>query len=730
MSTSNLANPVAFDASRRDFLKSAAVAAGAFILGTYVAFPEITSAQGGAAQAPYDPNFFLKIGADSSVTVLSKHFEMGQGVTTGLATMVAEELGADWSTVRFEFATNDAKLYNNLLFGPLMGTGGSSSMAEAWEQMRKVGAAARMMFIAAAAEKWNVPGGEIVVEKSVVVHSRSGRKAHFGELAADAMHMPVPKDVTLKPAKDWNLIGTKLPRLDTPGKTTGKAIFALDITRPGMLTAVLKRPDRFGAKVASFDATEAKKIDGVVDVVEVPAGVAVLAKDTWSAIRGRDALRVTWDNSGAEKRSSAEMLESYRQMMKQPGIPAEGRGDAAAGMTRAAKTVEAEYTFPFLAHAPMEPMNGVIELHSDGAEIWSGSQLQTLDQMVAAQVLGMKPEQIKINTLLGGGSFGRRASTTADWTAEMAQVVKAIGGRAPVHVVWTREDDIKGGFYRPMVLHRVKAGIDASGQISGWQHTVVSKSIFKGTGLEAMAMKGGVDNSTIEGIVDTPYTIANLAVDVHNVETPVTVLWFRSVGNTHTAYVMETMIDELAHLAGKDPVAYRIGLLTQQPRYAEVVRLAAEKGGWEQPVGDGRGRGFAFHHSFNTSVAMVADVSTNAAKLKVERIVAAVDCGVAIDPDVVTAQIEGAIGFALAIVLRNRVTFKDGMVEQSNFDDYEPTRMREMPKVEVHIVKSTERPTGIGEPGVPPLAPAIANAIAATTGKRLRSLPLDLSTLA
>ena len=730
MSTSNLANPVAFDASRRDFLKSAAVAAGAFILGTYVAFPEITSAQGGAAQAPYDPNFFLKIGADSSVTVLSKHFEMGQGVTTGLATMVAEELGADWSTVRFEFATNDAKLYNNLLFGPLMGTGGSSSMAEAWEQMRKVGAAARMMFIAAAAEKWNVPGGEIVVEKSVVVHSRSGRKAHFGELAADAMHMPVPKDVTLKPAKDWNLIGTKLPRLDTPGKTTGKAIFALDITRPGMLTAVLKRPDRFGAKVASFDATEAKKIDGVVDVVEVPAGVAVLAKDTWSAIRGRDALRVTWDNSGAEKRSSAEMLESYRQMMKQPGIPAEGRGDAAAGMTRAAKTVEAEYTFPFLAHAPMEPMNGVIELHSDGAEIWSGSQLQTLDQMVAAQVLGMKPEQIKINTLLGGGSFGRRASTTADWTAEMAQVVKAIGGRAPVHVVWTREDDIKGGFYRPMVLHRVKAGIDASGQISGWQHTVVSKSIFKGTGLEAMAMKGGVDNSTIEGIVDTPYTIANLAVDVHNVETPVTVLWFRSVGNTHTAYVMETMIDELAHLAGKDPVAYRIGLLTQQPRYAEVVRLAAEKGGWEQPVGDGRGRGFAFHHSFNTSVAMVADVSTNAAKLKVERIVAAVDCGVAIDPDVVTAQIEGAIGFALAIVLRNRVTFKDGMVEQSNFDDYEPTRMREMPTVEVHIVKSTERPTGIGEPGVPPLAPAIANAIAATTGKRLRSLPLDLSTLA
>jgi isoquinoline 1-oxidoreductase beta subunit len=727
----NPASPAAFDTSRRDFLKSAAVAAGAFILGTYVAFPEITSAQGGAPQGPYDPNLFLKIGADNTVTVLSKHFEMGQGVTTGLATMVAEELGADWSTVRFEFAAADAKVYNNLLFGPLMGTGGSSSMAEAWEQMRKVGAAARMMFIAAAAEKWSVPGEEIRVEKSVVVHSRSGHKVNLGELAADAMHMPVPKDVTLKPAKDWNLIGTKLPRLDSQGKTTGKAIFALDMTRPGMLTAVLKRPDRFGAKVASFDATETKKVDGVVDVVEVPAGVAVLAKDTWSAIRGREVLKVTWDNSSAEKRSTAEMLAAYREMMKQPGVSAEGRGDAAAGMTRAVKTVEAEYVFPFLAHAPMEPLNGTIELHSDGAEIWSGSQLQTLDQIVAAQVLGMKPEQVKLNTLLGGGSFGRRASTTADWTAEMAEVVKAIGGRAPVHVVWTREDDIRGGYYRPMVVHRVKAGIDASGQISGWQHTVVSKSILKGTVLEAMTVKNGVDHSTIEGTADTPYGIANLAVDVHNVETPITVLWFRSVGNTHSAYVMETMVDELAHLAGKDPVAYRIGMLAKEPRHAEVVRLAAEKSGWGEPVSDGRGRGFAFHYSFNTSVAMVADVSIKAATLKVERIVAAVDCGVAIDPDVVTAQIEGAIGFALSIALRNQLTFKDGLVEQSNFDDYEPTRMREMPKVKVHIVKSTERPTGIGEPGVPPLAPSIANAIAAaTSGKRLRALPFDLSTLA
>ena len=730
MSTSNPANPATFDASRRDFLKSAAAAAGVFLLGAHVAFPEAAGAQNGFPQGPYDPNFFLKIDSDNFVTILSKHFEMGQGATTGLATMVAEELDADWSKMRFDFAPADTKLYNNLLFGPLMGTGGSSSMAESWEQMRKVGAAARMMFIAAAAEKWSVPGGEIKVEKSVVIHSRSGHKATFGELAAEAMHQPVPKDVTLKPAEDWSLIGTKVPRLDSAGKTTGKATFALDITRPGMLTVVIRRPDRFGATVASFDATEARKVDGVVDVVQIPAGVAVLAKDTWSAIRGRDALKVTFDNSKAEMRSTPEMLDSYRQMASQPGLKAETRGDAAAGLVSAAKTVDAEYTFPYLAHAPMEPMNGVIELRGDGAEIWSGSQLQTLDQMVAAQVLGLKPEQVKINTLLGGGSFGRRASTTADWTAEMAQVVKAINGRASVHLVWTREDDIKGGFYRPMVLHRVKAGIDANGQIAGWQHTIVSKSIFKGTGFEAMAMKGGVDNSMVEGVADTPYAIGNFAVDIHYAETPVTVLWFRSVGNTHTAYVMETMIEELARIGGKDPVAYRLDLLGKQPRFAQVVRLAAEKSGWGQPVAGVQGRGFAFHHSFNTSVAMVADVSLKAAKLKVERIVAAVDCGVAIDPDVVTAQIEGAIGFALAIALRNQVTFKDGLVEQSNFDDYEPARMREMPRVEVHIVKSTERPTGIGEPGVPPVAPAIANAIAAATGKPLRSLPFDLTSLA
>jgi isoquinoline 1-oxidoreductase subunit beta len=375
----------------------------------------------------------------------------------------------------------------------------------------------------------------------------------------------------------------------------------------------------------------------------------------------------------------------------------------------------------------MEPLNCAIEVRGNGAEIWSGCQLQTVDQLVAAHVLGMKPEQIKINTLLGGGSFGRRASPIGDWTAELAAVTKAINNRAPVRVVWTREDDIKGGFYRPMVLHRVKAGVDRSGRIAGWQHKVVSQSIFSGTPLEQMFVTGGLDASTVEGVADTPYAIADFTVAAYNAKSTLPVLWWRSVGHSHSAYVMEMVIDELARLAGKDPVAFRARLLAGEPRGAVVLRLAAEKAGWNRGLPKGRGRGVAYHRSFNTSVAMVAEISIGSGALKIDRIVTAVDCGVAINPDIVTAQIEGAIGFALSAVLRNQVTLKNGMVEQSNFDDYEPTRIREMPKVEVHIVQSTAAPSGIGEPGVPPVAPAIGNAVFAATGRRLWSLPFNVA---
>ena len=726
MDTSNFRNAYATNPSRREFLKGAAAAAGVFILGVYVPFMKRVFAQDVAPQGIYDPNVFLKIGADNTVTLISKHFEMGQGVTIGMATLVAEELEADWSMMRFEFAPNDAKLYNNLLFGPVMATGNTTSMVESWEQMRKVGAAARLMFVSAAAAKWKVPAVDIKVEKGVISHAGSGHRATFGELAGDAMRVPVPTQVMLKSPKDWKLIGTRLPRLDSVGKTRGSAVFALDIRRPGMLTAVIKRPDHFGATLVSFDATEAKKVDGVVDVVQVPSGVAVLAKDTWAAIRGREALQITWDTSKAETRSTAEILEEYRQLATTPGLTAGRRGDAAAGLARAAKVLEAEFTFPYLAHAPMEPLNAVIEVRGDGAELWYGSQLQSLDGVAVAQVLGLKPEQVKINTLLGGGSFGRRGNPHTDWTRELASVAKAVNGRAPVHLVWTREDDIKGGFYRPMALHRVKVGLDANGRIVGWQHKVVCQSVFTGTAFEQGFVKNGIDNATVEGIEDTPYAIPDFTVEAYNAKSAVPVLWWRSVGHSHTAYVMETAIDELAHLAGKDPLAFRLGLLAQQPRDAAVVKLAAEKAGWDRPLPKGRGRGIAFHHSQNykTRVAMIAEVSADGKAIKVERIVAAVDCGVAINPDNVTAQIEGAIGFALSSVFRNQITLKNGAIEQNNFYDYEPTRMREMPKVEVHIVKSTERPTGIGEPGLPSVAPSIGNAIFAATGKRFRSLPI------
>ncbi len=717
-----------FDPSRRKFLKDASATAGMFLLAVHVPFQGSEETAPPLPQGIFAPNVFLKIDADNSVTVLSKHLEMGQGAATGMATLVAEELGADWSTVRFEFAPSNDKLYNNLMFGPVMGTGGSTSTAESWVQMRKVGAAARMMFITAASAKWGLPPGEIKVEKSVISHA-SGRRATLGELAADAMQVPVPAEVSLKSSREWNLIGTRLPRLDSKGKTTGTAAFAMDIRRPGMLTAVLRRPALFGAKVASFDATDAKKIDGVVDVVQVPAGVAVLATDTWAAMRGRQALKVTWDTSQAETRSTAEMLEEYRAMMARPGLLAAKRGDATGGLSRATRTFEAEFTFPYLAHAPMEPLNCVVEFRGDEAEVWAGSQIQSIDQMVTAQILGLKPQQVKVNTLLAGGSFGRRATSVADWVGEAAQIAKAIQGRAPIHLVWTREDDLKGGYYRPLVLHRLKAGVDDNGRIAGWQHKVACKPLLLGTAFEAMGVKNGLDHTTVEGLADTPYAISDFEVEAYNATTPIPVLWFRSVGNTHTAHVVETTIDELAHLAGKDPLAFRLDLLTQQPRDAAVIRMAAEKAGWNRPIPKGRGRGLAYHYSFNTRVAMVAEVLASGQSIKVERIVAAVDCGVAVNPDVVRAQIEGAIGFALSMVFRNQVTFNQGKVEQSNFDDYEPTRMREMPDVEVHIVPSSQDPTGIGEPGVPPLAPAIGNAIFAATGKRLRSLPFDLSAL-
>ncbi|WP_430910377.1 molybdopterin cofactor-binding domain-containing protein [Methylobacterium sp. sgz302541] len=719
--------------SRRAFLGGAA-AAGAILVGFRLDPAGPARAAGGhdLSKVPAAPNAFVRIAADDTVTVIVKHLDMGQGNTTGLATILADELDADWATVRTEFAPADAALYNNLLMGPVQGTGGSTAIANSWFQLRKAGAAAREMLVAAAAYQWKVPVAEITVEKGVVRHAPSNRQARFGELAASAATLPVPQEPRLKDPSQWRLIGTKVPRLDSVAKTNGSAVYSLDIRRPGQLTAVVAHAPRFGSVVKSLDDTAARAVKGVVDVLRIPTGVAVVAKDTWAAMKGREALKITWDDGAAESRSSDAILAEYRETAKRPGLVASERGDPDAGIEAAAKVVEAEFSFPYLAHAAMEPLNATIEPAADGKsfDVFAGCQLQTVEQAVVAAVLGVTTDKVRLHTQWAGGSFGRRATPTADYFAEAASIVKAHGAKAPVHLVWTREDDMAGGFYRPTVLHKVRAGIDAKGAITGWRHVIVGKSIMIGSPFEAMIVKNGIDGTTVEGASDTPYALPAYRFEVHNGREGVPVLWWRSVGHTHTAQAMEVFVDELAHAAGVDPVAYRLSLLASAPRLSAVLKLAADKAGWaDRKKEKGNGLGVAAHESFGSYVAMVADVTAGDGKVKVNRIVAAVDVGVAVNPDVIRAQVEGAVGFALSSVLRNRITLKDGVVQEKNFDAYEPTRMSEMPVVEVHIMPSQTAPTGIGEPGVPVLAPAISNAVFAATGVRLRSLPLDMSAL-
>lgn len=687
-----------------------------------------------AAPVNFEPNALLRIGSDNSVTIISKHLEMGQGTYTGLATLVAEELDADWNQVRVEGAPADPTRYNNLFWGPTQGTGGSTAMANSWEQMRKAGAAGRAMLVSAAAQRWQVTAQEILVQEGVLSHVASGRKMTFGELAGDAAKMTVPTDVKLKEPKDFRLIGKQAKRRDTAAKINGTAHFTQDVFLPGMLVAVVAHPPLFGAKVKSFDAIRTRAVKGVVDVVQIPQGVAVLAKDTWSAKKGRDALTIDWDDSTAFKQDSEALMTSYRELAKQPGKVARQVGDNDKAFAGAAKVVRAAYDFPYLAHAAMEPMNCVINLSADACEVWNGEQFHTPDQVHLAQLLGLKPEQIKINMLYAGGSFGRRASKDSDYLLEAAQIAKAINGRAPVKMVWMREDDMRAGYYRPMFHHALEAALDGNGKLIGWRHRLVGQSIMAGSPFAQMLIKDGIDSVSVEGASTLPYAIPNLTVDLHtpqNVGVPV--LWWRSVGSSHTAFSTEAFMDEVAAASNSDAVAFRLALLAEHPRHAGVLKLAADKAGWGTPLkagpGERRARGVAVHESFNSYVAHVAEVTVKKdGMVKVDRIVSAVDCGTAINPDNIRAQVEGGIGFALSS-LYQAITLKDGRVEQGNFDAYPVLRIADMPRIEVHIVPSAEPPTGIGEPGVPPVAPAIANAIAAATGKRLRSLPFKTAEL-
>ena len=705
--------------TRRRFLQSATLGGTALLVGFRFDGRRVF-----AADEVFAPNAFVRIAPDNTVTIVGKHLEMGQGSYTGLAVILAEELDADWAQVKVEAAPADATRYNNLKLGPMQATGGSTSLANSWEQLRRAGATARAMLVEAAAQEWSVPAAEIIVDRGVVSHPPSGRQATFGELASKAATLTPPTQVTLKDPKDFKLVGKVVRRVDGAAKTDGSAKFTLDFSAPGMLTALIARPPRFGAIVKSIDAIGTRRVKGVTHVVQVPSGVAVVATSFWAARKGREALRVTWDESRAERRGSDDLFTAYRALALGPGQPARREGDAAGALRRAAKVIEAIYEFPYLAHAPMEPLDAVVRVGADRCDYWAGSQLQTIDQAAIARTLGLPPEKVRVHTLLAGGSFGRRGTFEGDVAGEAAAIAKAIGRDKTVKLVWTREDDIQGGKYRPLYVHRLRAGLDAQGNIIGWEHRIVGQSLMAGTAFEQALIKNGVDGTSVEGAANLPYDIPNLTVELHTTQVGVPVHSWRSVGSTHTAYSTETFLDELAHAAGRDPLEVRRALLAKHPRHLGTLNLAAEKAGWGEPLPAGRARGIAVHESFDTVVAQVAEVSRRPDGLpKVERVVCAVDCGTAVNPDVVRSQMEGGIGFGLAAALWSEITLVHGRVQQRNFDGYRPLRIEDMPAVEVHIVPSGAVPTGVGEPGVPPIAPAVANAFFQLTGQRARRLP-------
>lgn len=707
--------------SRRDAMRGA----GALVIGMCLPFGA-AKAQQGKAPPPIHPNAFIRIASDDSVTILVKHIEFGQGPYTGLATLAAEELDADWSKVRAVSAPADIAIYANLNLGVQM-TGASSTIANSYDQMRRAGAMARAMLVQAAATQWNVQPADIRVQKGIISHAKSGRSVGFGAFAAAAAKLPVPDEVTLKDPSKFTLIGqpTGVLKLDSADKATGRAKFTIDMSAPDMLTVVVARPPRFGGTLSRLDAGDALKVNGVVAVKQIPSGVAVYARGMWPALKGREALKLLWDDSKAETRGSEEMIAEYLAQTRTPGVVHGKAGDADLALAAGGEVIEAEYIFPYLAHAPMEPLDGFMIWDGATAKARFGSQGQTLDQGAIAKVLGIAADKVEIETLLAGGSFGRRVQPDAHLATELAEIAKAIGPNKPVKLVWTREDDIQGGYYRPLFVHRLKGAVK-DGKITAWTNTIMGQSSIKGSPLEGVMMRGGIDPAMAEGASKLLYDIADFRCDVHVAPSPVTTLWWRSVGHTHTGYAVECFVDQLLVNAGQDPVGGRLAMMAENPRSTGVLRAVAELADWKgAKVGSTRARGVAVVESFDSFVAQIAEVSVDEnGEPKVHKVWCAVDCGVAINPDVIRAQIEGGIGYALSHALYAEVPLIAGAAAVSNFNDYRTLRINEMPEIEVVITRSTDKPTGIGEPGVPPLAPAVANAMAALGRARPSRLPM------
>lgn len=711
-----------FAITRRELLKKSLASAGLAIVvsitpeGYRISKAEdLPKTQGNSDRL----NLWIKISPANMVTIVLNKSEMGQGVYTSLPMIAADELEADWKQVRYESAPA-ADPYKDPLMGGMQLTGGSTSIRHMFEPLRKAGAAAREMLRMAAAQSWGVPAGECEAYRGTVRHGKSGRSLSYGELCEKASKFPIPQNPPLKKEGQFRFIGTPLHRLDVANKVNGSAVFGIDIFTPGMLYAAIARPPAYGAKPGSYDRNAAKKVKGVLEVVEISRGIAVCADTLEAARKGRDALQVNWGPGSQPSLDNTTLEKSFMQHLTQKGVTAKAQGNIAKALSEAFRKVNSTYILPYLAHTTMEPMDCTAHVQKDRCDVWVGTQNQTGVQMAARRVTALKPEQIHVHTTFLGTGLGRRSET--DVVEEALQASKAMG--KPVKVIWTREEDIQNDFYRPGNCCRIEGSINEKGELTAWSHKVVVPSIFA-RALPQM-MRSGIDPAAVEGIANMEYEIPNLYVEYVRMDTPVPVGFWRSVGSSHNAFTVESFMDEMAHVAGKDPVAFRLNLLKNRPRVRRVVEVAAEKGGWGKSLKEGDGRGFAYHFAFGSHVAQVAEVSIRERErtLKVNRVVCAVDCGPVVNPAIIVAQMKGAILMGLSAALREKVEFAKGGVASTNFDNYELLRMKDIPEIEVHIVQSKEEMGGIGEPGLPPIAPAVANAFFMASGIRVRRLPM------
>jgi isoquinoline 1-oxidoreductase beta subunit len=709
--------------SRRRFLRAAAVTGGGLMLS--LRLPLAGRAAAAADGDDFVPNAFIRIGADGQVVLTMPYVEMGQGTYTSIPMLIAEELEVDLSQVRLEHAPPDEKRYGNPLLGGLQATGNSNAVRASWQPLRQAGATARTMLIAAAARRWNVGPGSCRAESGEVLHVPTGKRLKYGELAADAARIPIPDNVVLKRPQDFKLIGTPAKRLDTPAKVNGTAVYGIDVRPPGVKIATLAQAPVFGGRLKSVDDAAARAVNGVRQIVRLEDAVAVVADHMGAAKKGLAALVIEWDDGAHARLGTKDIVDELEQATLNPGAVAQNIGDVNSAMARAATKVEATYQVPFLAHATMEPMNCTAHVRQDGCEIWVGIQALARAQAAAAKTAGLPLDKVVVHNHLIGGGFGRRLDV--DGVVRAVQIAQQVDG--PVKVVWTREEDIQHDMYRPCWFDRMSAGLDDKGMPVAWSHRFAGSSVLARWAPPFFNI--GLDPDTTEGAIDLVYGLPNMHVEYVRVEPPgIPTAFWRSVGPSHTIFVVESFIDELAVVAKRDPVAFRLALLDKTPRAKAVLALAAERAGWGRPLPERVGRGVSLQHVFATYLALVAEVEVpKDGSVRVRRVVCAVDCGTVVNPDTVQAQVQSAIIFGITAALHGQITLKDGRVEQSNFDTYQMLRMNEAPAIEVHIVQNAEPPGGMGECGTSGIVPAVANAIFAATGKRLRKMPVDATAL-